>query len=398
MDLLAQALGHHGFTVTASAALEGRSGTVYTIPLLAERDDQAFIVDAHLDGVVPQEVLDDLLKVQDDVGADGCVLAHLEPVEATDSPVALWGQDALIRVLGQAALSTATEYVAPEPDMLAAPVHDAPPVAESLSELLPPAFHEAEDGLSLLDIESLGDASEDDAEEDFLSELDALVDPSDLDSLADSDVADAPEAASAAEATMPPTDAKFALLPVQCTAKEAANLVRERLFEAGAVQMVLHPVYLFDYECDLLAEGSLRYDTIHGRLQVHGTHKHVREVDAEAVDPAGFGRPLDAVPREEKVLRIQEDRAKQLSRDYLVEAHTRLVDVEVDDDEHGYAYTEKRKVAPRPDHIRLAPKGVFYRVTWRVFGPNGHVDVDGMTGEVQEQALQTPDPDVFIMD
>ena len=400
MDLLAQALQHHGYTVTPSAALEGRSGTVYTIPLLAESDERALLIDAHLDGVVPAQVPQDLVDVRDDVGADGCVLAHLDVVESHGADVTTWGRDDLVRILGEAALAVATDTEAPALP-LASGTPETAPVAESLAELLPPAFQEDEaDGpdladFSLIDLESLGEVATMEAGDmpapkpaDFEAELDALVDPADA---VEATVREEPVA-------MEVPAARFPILPAQCTAKEAADQVRERLFDARNVQMVLHPVCLFDYECDLLAEGSLRYDTVQGRLQVHGTHKHVLDVDPEAIDPAGFGRPLGDVPFEEKALRINEDRAKELSRDFLVEAHTRLVDVQVDDDDHGFAYTEKRKVAPRPDHIRLAAKGIFHRVTWRVFGPNGHVDVDGMTGAVQEQRLQTPDPDVYIMD
>lgn len=416
MDLLAEALQHHGYNVTAQAALEGRTGTVYTIPLLAERDERAYIIDAHLEGVVPANVPVELADVRDDVGADGCVLAHLQAIESHDADIVAWGRDALVRFLGEAALAAATGTEAAAPDFSLPALDSDAPVAQSLSELLPPAFaaDEAEfDGpelpdFSLLDLEQLGDEPTIEAGEmpapkptDFMAELDALVDPE-----AAVEATFAPElseatgapAPAAAPVPSPVPETRFPLLPVRCTANEAAGMVRERLFEARSVQMVLHPVFLFDYECDLLAEGSLRYDTVAGRIQVHGTHKHVLDVDPEAIDPTGFGRPLDAVPHEEKALRIDEDRAKQLGRDFLTEAHTRLVDVQVDDDDSGYAYTEKRKVAPRPDHVRLAAKGVFHRITWRVFGPNGHIDVDGMTGTVQEQRLQTPDPDVYIMD
>lgn len=391
MDLLAEALGQHGYDVTRDAALEGRGGTVYTIPLLAEHDDGAFILDAHLDGVVPLDKLEAMADIRDDVGADGAILCHLEALEPHDTRVATWGRDDLIRILGEAALSSATRYEAPAPEMEAPEIPDGGPVAESLDELLPPAFREAEteEEFTMIDLEALEDLDTPDlADTPDLSLLDQPLDTPDLAPTSE------PEPA---PTTVPET--RYPMLPVRCTAKEAAAAVRERLFQSSQVHMVLHPVYLFDYECDLLAEGSLRYDTINGRIQVHGTHKGVQDVDPEAVDPKGFTRDAGMdLPRDEKALRIDEDRAKQLSREFLVEAHTRLVDVQVDDDEHGFAYTEKRKVAPRPDHIRLAARGVHYRATWRVFGPNGHVDVDALTGTVQQETLQTPDPDVYIMD
>ena len=372
MDLLAEVLRLHGLEATRNAALEGQSGTVYTVPLLLEGEAGAFIVDAHLDGVVPAQIQDDLEQVREDVGADGAVLCHLGAAETTDTPVRRWGHDDLVRLIGTARLAEATGAELAPIDLLPEAPLDAGPLAESLDDLLPPAFAAPEPELPAMTVMDL-DALE-------TMDLEPDLEP---------------------EPPAPVPDEPFTrpLLPVRCLPEEARLKVRERLFEAHRVEAVLQPVHLFDYECDLLVEGSLRYDTVRGRIQVHGTDKTVVEVDPEAVDPSGFTRMtgLDR-PAEERVLRTSDERAKERARHFLVEAHTRVVDVQVDDDDHGFAYTEKKPVAPRPDHVRLNHLGTFHRVIWRVRGPNGHVDVDALTGEPIQETLATPDPDVYIMD
>lgn len=384
MECLEGVLRFHGHATTRDAALEGRSGTVYTIPMLAECDERAYVVDAFLDGVVPAEVIEQLEEVCRDVGADGAVLCHLEAAETVGSDkVCLWGRDELVRLIGDAQLAEATDGTARPPVMEAKPKPDAP-VAESLSDLLPPAFKEPErtgeapmTTVDLDALEGLGDG--------FLDDI-APAEP-------------APDQAPSIPGPDAPEPAVHPLLPVRVLPEEAKAMVRERLFDASHLEMVLQPVHLVDYECDLLAEGSLRYDTVSGRLQVHGTDKHVIEVDPDAIDPDGFTKlPRDEPPRNERVLRVSDERAKERSRSFLVEAHTRLVDVQVEDNDGSYSYTEKKHVAPRPDHIRLHPLGVYHRVLWRVHGPNGHVDVDAITGALVEQRLQTPDPGTIMLD
>ncbi len=416
MEALAEALRRHGHTASRDSALEGLSGAVYTIPLLVEADGQAFVIDAHLDGVAPAEAMHDLATVWKDVGADGAVLCHLEAAETHDTGVHLWGRDDLVRILGGAALEAATG-LQPHDVRFTSPGGREAPVAQSISDLMPPAFAEPGpdlEALEGLDLQGSGADAEVDPPfaTDEVDEEPLLGDMFDMlagNAAIAEGMAAPSEGAVETEPTAPasvqaveerPRPAAYAhpLLPVVVTREDAMAMARERLFETFAVEAVLQPVHLLDYECDLLAEGSLRYDTIQGRIQVHGTDKTVIEVDREAVDPAGFTKVTDVIADHERALRTSETRARERATGFLMETHTRVVDVQVASDEGSFDYTEKKKVSPRPDHVRLHHLGTFFRVLWRVRGPNGHVDVDALTGEAVEERLQTPDPDTLILD
>lgn len=456
LPLLEETLQHHGIRCTRNAALEGRSGTVYTVPLLAELDGKAFILDAHLDDApLHDAAVQDMADVMHDAGADGGVMCHLAAAEAgaADEGVVLWGRDELVRLVGAARLAAATGTKAPPPRFSEQHRSDGP-VAERVDDLLPPAFQDPQTPgphapvfAPEADPDKAIDWSADEAawepaahgadptgqepEDDGFSvlggiDLDALGAAGELDPATPSSAgpaarprdpstappADAPRPAPEEPGAMPegpggPTPGPertgaftHPLLPVRVLPDEARVRAKDKVYHVDAVEMVLQPVHLIDYECDLLAEGSLRYDTITGRVQVDGTDKTATEVDPEAVDPAGFTRLEDVpdLPRHERTLRTTRDRAKQVASGFLLDAHTRLVDIEVEDEDLGYAYTEKKRVAPRPDHIRLNPIGTFHRVLWRLRGPNGQVDVDALTGAFSDEALQRPNPDAVMLD
>lgn len=465
MDLLGEVFTTHGYDCTRQAALEGRSGTVYTIPLLAESEERAVIVDADLGSdPLAQEAVAAVEDVMHDVGADHAVLCHLGTVasdlDATD--VALWGQDMLLHVIGDAQVSQA---VGTTPEPLRFHTRDRQervPIAESLDEILPDAFHETGDTAPenrSTDATGTADGPTTDTAgpETRAAEFQGAVEETgaagafDLDALehlgqgetghAASDgpsAAEDPRQATGAAAPlhrgddaphrrdpsplrnddatplhhdgdapltddgMPEPAPAFAhpVLPVRITSDEARIAIQQRLETVDSVQMALQPVHLIDYECDLLAEGSLRYDTVQGRVQVHGTDKTVTEVDPEAVDPQGFTRMprLPGLPNHERTLRVSDTRARERTTDFLMENHARVVDVEVDDEDNGFSYTEKKQVAPRPDHVRLDPLGTYHRVIWRFVGPQGHIDVDALSGEVVEEVLQHPHTDSMMIE
>lgn len=386
METVADALKAHGYSCTTQAALEGRSGTVYTVPLLAERDGEAAVFDVH-DGDVPHDLPRSVLEVRDDVAAQHAVLCHTGSEPRPVPGIRFWGPRELSRLFGDALLREAAGVGVPEPLVAAPQVPDEEtervrPVAESVEQILPGAFAEPETSLDLDAFETMD-----------LSGLDAQDEPEPVPESVPEPEPVHDFASSAARFTYP-------VLPVLVTQAEAREQARERLFNVTHVEMVLQPVHLLDYECDLMGKGTLRYDTVQGRVQVHGTDKTVREVDPLAVDPAGFTRlaDLSGFPADERTLRASHDRADHNARTFLTEAHTRTVDVQVEDEEYNVSYTEKTKVRPRPDHIRLQHLGVFHRVVWRVRGPNGHVDIDALTGADVQEALQTPDPDAVVID
>ncbi len=401
MDMVADALRAHGYDCTLKAALEGRSGTVYTVPMLAERQGQAVVFDVH-EGDVPADLPSGIIDVRDDVAAQHAVLCHTGSEPQPIPGIRFWGPRELSQLFGDALLAEATGVT------IAPPVVEAPetptPVVQSDDALLPAAFAEPEPSLDLDLFESMELAPEAATAEETTWEPES--DESGFAGFGDISSLDEPvPAVEAAPSTVDDVAAgasqrfTYPLLPVLVTHAEAREQARERLYNVTHVDMVLQPVHLFDYECDLMGKGTLRYDTVAGRVQVHGTDKSVQEVDAQAVDPAGFTRLADATGFEgnERTLRTSDQRADEQARNALTEAHTRTVDVQVEDETYNVSYTEKTKVRPRPDHIRLQHLGVFHRVIWRVHGPNGHVDVDAVTG-ADVGALQTPDPDVIVID
>lgn len=184
---------------------------------------------------------------------------------------------------------------------------------------------------------------------------------------------------------LPPFPAARApVLPVRFPLEDARACVRERLFSVRAVEVLLQPVHLFAYECDVLKEGSLAYDTQDGLLQVHGSDKSTLDLDADQANPnapsllAG-GHPYAV---EERVLRVTPERAQALALQHVVAKHTRSVSVRIPDHNNSLFYTEKRKVAPTQDQVRLQAKGVFFRPVWRLHGANGMVDVDANDGRI----------------
>jgi hypothetical protein len=60
--------------------------------------------------------------------------------------------------------------------------------------------------------------------------------------------------------------------------------------------------------------------------------------------------------------------------------------------------TERKKVSPRPDQVRVEGVGTIHRPYWRVVGPNGSSLVDAVTGDVIGSELRNYNPDVVMLD
>lgn len=367
--LLAELFESHGFRTTPDAALEGRSGTVYGAPVLAEDERGAFLVERRgADDPVGAAQVAELLAILDDTGADHAVLVHLGPrtpdaVAAARRRVTFWDRTTLERLVGSA---TVAQIAGLRAEALPLAV-DPPGAPTELGDLLPDAFQD-EAPTAHLDL-------------DMFESLAAAIPPG------------PPPPRQA-----PPTASRPALAP-RIDRARAVALARDRLFTVDAAALVLQPVHLFDYECDLLIEGSLRYDTVRGRLEVHGTAKTVRDVDPLLLEPAKAGPLPRGLPVEdEKALRVTPERAVALAHAHLMETHTRVVEIETADEDGDVSVMEHKKVAPRPDQVRIEPLGVLDRPLWRLRGTNGVVLVDGLTGECVGEELRTYDPDVMIVD
>ncbi len=426
-QLLAELFAAHGFETTVDAALEGRSGGFYTAPVLAEQGDFAVLIERcaaneHLTGDKVQE----LTNVVEDIGAEQGLIVHLGPIDADAAQhgagrIVLWDADRLARLVGNARLHDAADVPldrlpleAPVPslettehevgpgtvipdaftDMFAAPAPEAPePSAFSM-------FNDAPEPASTQQPTPQPARSEPLEEVPVFGgiDLDALES---MDTTAPTpDPAPTPTATPAAPAMDPfPADnaATHPVLPPRLTADEAAARVRDRLYLVESKRLVLQPVHLLDYECDLLVEGSLRYDTVAGRLQVHGTNKAVGEVDSNLFEPRIAGA-CPPGPVRERDLRVSHERAMELARDTITAAHTRLVEIETTDESEDVCVTERKQVAPRPDHVRIQHLGVVHRPQWELRGPNGALLVDAVTGEPVAEELRSADPGVVMLD
>jgi hypothetical protein len=411
--LVADLFTAHGFKVTQDAALEGRTGTVYGAPVLAENDRGALVIERRGPGeTVSAADVEEFVRVIQDTGAHHGLLLHLGAVSPGaaaqgEGVLTLWGSDTLARLVGEACLHGATgSPLAPLPIAWEAPVAESEEaiLGGAFDDLLPAAFQD----------DFAPAAQEPGPPEPFvpfdLAVFDSLADEAPVRDLqvpeadAEADLWGAVDFTLGSEATPGPGGqaprTSHPALPPRITAEQAAATVRDRLFSVTRAELVLQPVHLADYECDLLIEGSLRYDTLRGRLEVHGTRKSVRDVDPFLLDPAK-ARPLPAeVGRsvEEKPLRVAPERAMELARDHLMATHTRIVEIETMDEENDVAFMERKRVAPRPDQLRIEPMGIVERPYWRLRGRNGAVLVDALTGEVTGEELRTYDPDAVVVD
>lgn len=469
LPILKDLFVHHGHMVSEEAQLEGKSGTIYSVPLLAESETGAVLIGAH-QGPEPLSAaeVEEFAATVADVAADRGVLCHLGAVDAdaydAADGVVLWGRDALTRILGEAQLALALGEIPPALPFESAPVPELL-VAQQVADLTPESF-----SLPPASVE-LPAVAAPEAAPDFAGFAEAFAQPgevaaesvqelppatparksfspwADMSSVTPAPAAPAPAPALAAlEAQSPPPVAQgppprvavpdspfgmllaasavpakaiqatppttptfdpwnapasslqmpaaFAppppaartytrpLLPVRLKPEDAHKKVRDRLYSMSSAELVLHPVHLYDYECDLLQEGKLAFDTEDGRVQVHGSDKSTLDVDPDATNPdassllpAGHTHQVT-----ERVLRITEERAAQLATAHVMKRHTRVVDVRVPDENHSLFYTERRKIEPKAEQIRLRPLGIFFRPAWRLHGDNGYVEVDAIDG------------------
>ncbi|HEX2066922.1 MAG TPA: hypothetical protein VHI93_08935 [Candidatus Thermoplasmatota archaeon] len=395
VHLLERLLGRHGHTCSLDTDLEGRSGTIYTVPLLAERE-HATLATVHLDPApLTAARVASFAQTVADTGAAVGLLVHLGPLEAGaaaagEGRVALWGRDQFVRLLGETDLCEALGLELPGLPLDPAPAARGPVLAESALDLLPPAFSLPGPHLDLagLDLGAVAEAA---------NARPALPSPAappvaSIPSLS-------PQSAPPAPAAPRPV-ASRPLLPVRVTEQDARRKVKDKLFGIGRVELLLQPVHLFDYECDQLREGSLAYDTLDGRIQVNASDKGVLDVDPDVANPdaptllaAGHGLPVT-----ERVVRIPEERALELARQHVVRKHVRSVEVRVPDHHNSLLYTERRKVEPTPDQVRLRPLGIHFRPVWRMMGRNGQIDLDALDGRELFSEVRGGRTDAMVVD
>ncbi len=441
-DALAEALEVHGYTVTTDAVLEGKSGQIYSAPILAERDAMAILFDARVAGdVADAESVRTLEAMAQDTGADGAVLCHTEHADATAAAtgiVQLWDAKRVSDLMGKAQFHKALGTRPPMFDIEGAMeklLRDGPPPAPQFDPkppidvdalladtkcapevlTLPPAFQ---------DKPTVADLIEAAEKDNILEDLDiplipetkpapeevAAAEPEPIPEIPEplfqieqagpkvrASSAPKPEVVEAHRRTNGLPRFSYPMLPVQVPYDAAVRFAKDKVHGVARSELIVHPVYLYDYECDLIEEGSLRYDTEVGRIEVDGTkpQTQVADVHPEAED---LFAPIAGLGYDERNLRIEPEKALKLAREHIAQLHTRMVEVETSTDDDTFFYKEKRAVAPQAEHIRITPVGMYMRPVWRLVGSNGSVDVDAIDGRRLDENLRNPNSDILIID
>lgn len=197
---------------------------------------------------------------------------------------------------------------------------------------------------------------------------------------------------------LPVPEGSNGLLPARVTLDEARRSVSDRLFGIEEWELILQPVHLFDYAIELLREGSLNVDTERGRIQVNGTDRRVSPTDPAASDPPSrvFATPELVIM--DKVLRVSPERAEQVARAWTTELHGKTVHVPMSGVDDGFDLTERRTISPTSGQVTLKPLGVWHRPFWRLWGNNGHADLDAVEGQVLDEEIKTANPDFLVVE
>jgi hypothetical protein len=197
---------------------------------------------------------------------------------------------------------------------------------------------------------------------------------------------------------LPVPEGSNGLLPARVTLDDARRAVSDRLFGIEEWELILQPVHLFDYAIDLLRDGSLNMDTQRGRIQVNGTDRKATATDPAACDPpARVFATADLVVMD-KVLRVSPERAEQVARQWATELHGKTVHVPMSGADDGFDLTERRTIGPTSGQVTLKPLGVWHRPFWRLWGSNGHVDLDAVEGHVLDEELKAGDAGILVVE
>lgn len=417
--VLADLLTTHGYAVHRDESLEGRSGTVYEVPILAEGTSTLLIEFKDSPDPVEATDLDYLRNLLEDSGADQAVLVHQGPASYhldRHEGVTLWGPIALRTALGDAFLHEQTGMpLAPLPLGAATKIERtsfpaSAPMATPSPFKSPATVMEEENPFSL---DSLGAAIEEAAPvpeiavandfTDMLPTFTAKTDDTfsglDFDSL-ESMNAPVPPAMpqTVAGDSIPVRGIGPSTLRPRIPIHEARAMVKSRFSTIDRETLTLWPVHIVDYECDLLIDGTLKQDTVRGRIQVRGDKKGTHEVSTDEVDVAAIGTIDWTGPVDDHQFRRESDTAINDARILVMESHTKTVDMEVDDDDSDFTMMERKTVAPQGDLIRLEHLAATYRPAWKFESANGYILIDALTGQTIDEQLRTRHGETIIVD
>lgn len=387
VDVFAAWFRSFGYAARPDANVQGASGSHHQIPLLLERDGRRVAVYAWVRPAPPPGAfLDGVRSACRDTGTTDALVLSLAPVADNvraslhRDGVQVWEPRRLVQELGEAVLAETCPEVWPRVDPLG-PAGGSRLVDSVLESLPGPATPPSTDPLEErpFPVEAAPMLAAPQAQAPTPFEVPPAFGFLDL----------LPAPAAPATAVPPPVFAAppqatpdRLVLRRQVSKALALSLVRKRLRTVDQVTLRLVPYHVYDYEANLLVDGSLDAQTRTGRMAVNAALKRVQDWST----PLETG-PLDAdgVDVDEKKVRVAPEEAEHALRQELVKLVTR--DVVHAEDGDDWSVVVKKKVTLAPNDVQLRNLGLYWAPVWRLAGRDGSVEIDAVSGNVAHEEI-----------
>lgn len=179
------------------------------------------------------------------------------------------------------------------------------------------------------------------------------------------------------EASPAPARPQSRILRLQVNKNLAVSLAKPKTRTVDRMFLRLVPHYVYNYEAQLLVEGSLQTEQRQGRMGVDAALKKARPWTL-ALDTADL--PAEGAEIDEKPVRVPEAEARKIVVNELRTLVTRAVVHEEDASE--WSVVVRKKVELAADEIRLELLGIYWQPIWRLTGVDGSVEIDAATGQM----------------
>lgn len=422
-QVLSELFRSFGYTGTHVGELEGLSGRRHAVPLILEKDSRrlAVTVWAHRQPLGPSFVQEFTETIRD-TGCDGGLIASLGAspeilvVQAAKARIHVWDSRRIAQELGEAVLGETVPdvwqrndpLVAGRPSRLVERVHEstiqnAPPTTTPVAATDPvqePPFPTEIPTVLAAEAASPSPTLEVPAAFGLFDSL-PTVPPTEPGQTTLEQASTPVEPAPAPPTTMaspppPPTPAPSKpvrrILRVQVAKGLAASMAKPKTRSVDRIFLRLTPHYVFDYEAQLLVEGSLNSEKRQGRLAIDASMKKVRPW-AHALETGDL--PSDAADIDEKPVRMPEADARTLAVTELKGLVTR--DVVHEEDGNEWSVVVKKRVELAEDELRVESLGIHWTPVWRITGRDGTVEIDATTGQFLHEEISVPRSDALLI-
>lgn len=398
VEVFSELFRSFGYATRLQPELEGLTGRKWPTPLVAEKDTRRVAVQQWLrTDPLPEASLDEFLDLVKDTGSDSGLLLSLGTVpdallmRAARHRIQVWDPRRITQELGTAVLHEtcpnlwehSDPLVSPRPSRILERVQEsaaAPPVAPAPvpPTPTPPAQPQQELPVVAAVPPFLAPTPVAPAPEGLqvplaFGVLDAVATPAT--SAPTPTVTQVPVLAEAP--APPPASPGRAILRTHVNKSLALSLTRGKLRNVERVFLRLVPYHVFDYEAQLLVEGSLSAEVRRGRMAVDAALKKVTEWQ-QPLDVADL--PPEGADVDEKKVRVDQPEALKLLVGDLRNLVTR--DVLMQEDDSEWSVVVKKKVSLAEDEVRASPLGLYWLPLWRVTGKEGSMEIDAVTGRV----------------